>query len=268
MENSIPKRAFTLVETKPSEDIYEICVTLKDVYGAVSKTANVLSDARVNIRTSILFDAVEKNSVGYWTSFVDLSKAIKDIKQIEEELRKLDVVQDVKIVKPKPVTYDVIHFPIVHGESAAIVMPVELFGSLFDEIEKILTPSGFAAVFYSAGKKSGKFIAELLTKRYGLEGESLIWALIQATKAIGWGLIEDFKLELNQPFCKVTVQKCFEAILRGYRNEKSCHWTRGFIAGFLSKVANKPMEAVELKCTAAGDEKCEFEVRSEMGGVK
>jgi len=261
MENSIPKRAFTLMKMKPSEEIYEICITLKDVHGAVSETAKVLSDTHVNLRTSILFDAVEKSNTGYWTSFIDLSKAIKDIKQIEEELRELDVVQDVKVVKPKPVTYDVVHFPIVHGESAAIVMPVELFGSLFDEIEKILTPSGFAAVFYSAGKKSGAFIAELLAKKYGLKGETLIMALIQATKAIGWGQIEDFKLDVNRPFCKVKVRRCFEAVLKGYRKEKVCHWTRGFIAGFLSKTISKSVEAVETKCAATGDEVCEFEVR-------
>lgn len=35
MGNSIPKRVFTFVETKPSEKIYEICIALNDVRGAV-----------------------------------------------------------------------------------------------------------------------------------------------------------------------------------------------------------------------------------------
>jgi predicted hydrocarbon binding protein len=260
MKTFVPKRVFTLLETKPGEEIYEICIILKDVYGAVSKMAKALSDARVNIRASILFDAVEKRGVGYWTSFIDMSNATKDIRQIEKELRKLDVVQGVKIVKPDPLPYDVIHFPIIHGESTAIVMPVELFNSLFDEVEKILTPSGFAAVFYNSGKKSGAFIAELLAKRNRLKGEPLIMALIQATKAIGWGCVEEFKLDIGRPFCKVKIRRCFEAILKSSKRGKVCHWTRGFIAGFLSKVVDKPLEAVELKCAANGDELCEFEV--------
>lgn len=264
MEDYIPKRAFTLLNEKPGEEIYEICITLKDVRGALSETARVLSDVNANIRTSILFDAAEKNGIGYWTSFVDMSKAVKDIKQIKKELCKLDVVQDVKIVKPKPLPYDVIHFPIVHGASAAIVMPIELFGSLFDEIEKILTPSGFAAVFYSAGKKSGAFIAELLAKRYGLKGKPLMLALFQATKAIGWGQIKEFDKDEKELFGKVKVQKCFEALLRGSRNEKVCHWTRGFLAGFLGKVFGKSVDAVESKCLAAGDEVCEFEVKPQI----
>jgi len=31
MENSIPKRAFTFVEARPGEKIYEICIALNDV---------------------------------------------------------------------------------------------------------------------------------------------------------------------------------------------------------------------------------------------
>lgn len=136
MDNFIPKRVFTLLEAKPSEKIYEVCIVLKDVQGAVSKTAKVLLDASVNIRTATLFDAVDRDGVGYWTSFIDLSKSVTDIKKVEEELRKLDVVRDVKVKEPKPLIYDVVHFPIFHGGSTAVVMPVELFGSLFDEIEK------------------------------------------------------------------------------------------------------------------------------------
>ena len=261
MEDLIPKRVFTFLNMKPSEEIYEICITLKDVHGAVAETARVLSDAHVNLRNSILFDAVEKSGAGYWTSFVDLSKAVMDIRQIEEELRELDVVSDVKIVKPEPLTYDVIHFPIMHGESVATVMPVELFSSLFDEIERILTPSGFAAVFYSAGKKTGAFITGLLAKRYGLKEKSLISALTQATKAIGWGQIEEFNIDKKEFFARVKVRMCFEALLQERKQEKACHWTRGFVAGFLGEVFGQPVDAVELKCLAAGDEICEFEVK-------
>lgn len=264
MEDFVPKRAFTLLNTKPNEEIYEICITLKDIHGAVSETAKVLSSAHVNLRTSVLFDAVEKDGVGYWTSFIDLSKAVKDVNQIKEELRKLDVVQEVKIVKPQPLPYDVIHFPIMHGESVAMVMPVELFGSLFDEIEKILTPSGFAAVIYNAGKKSGTFIAKLLSQRYGLKKESLTSALIQATKAIGWGQIKDFSMDRKRLAGNIKVKMCFESLLRGRRGDRVCHWSRGFIAGFLSEVFGSSVEAVELKCVAAGDEICEFEIKSNI----
>jgi predicted hydrocarbon binding protein len=264
MEDFVPKRVFTFLNTRPDESIYEICITLKDVHGAVSKTAKVLSDAHVNLRNSVLFDAVEKEGSGYWTSFVDLSKAVRNIREIEAQLRSLDVVQSVKIVKPEPLTYDVMHFPIIHGESVATVMPVELFGSLFDEIEGILTPSGFAAVFYEAGKKSGAFITSLLAKRYGLKQKSIAPAIIQATKALGWGQIEDLKINEKELVANIKIRMCFEALVRGRRCDKVCHWTRGFAAGFISEIFRKPADAVELKCSAAGDEVCEFEVKPKI----
>jgi predicted hydrocarbon binding protein len=267
MKDFIPKRVFTLLDMNPNEEIYEICITLKDIHGAVSETARVLSDAHVNLRTSILFDAVEKNGVGYWTSFVDLSKASTDIREIEEKLRKLDVVQDVEVAKPQPLPYDIIHFPVMHGKSVATIMPVELFGSLFDEIENILTPSGFVAVFYNAGKKSGAFMTRLFEQRYMLKDESLISALFQATKSIGWGQIEDLNIN-EEGIGKVKIRMCFEALLRGFRKEKVCHWTRGFLAGFLGAVKGKSLEAVELKCIANRDEICEFEIKPSLGVLK
>jgi ACT domain-containing protein len=60
MEDLVPKRVFTFLDMKPSEEIYEICITLKDVHGAVAETARVLSDTRVNLRNSILFDVVQE----------------------------------------------------------------------------------------------------------------------------------------------------------------------------------------------------------------
>jgi len=264
VENSIPKRAFTFIEARPSEKIYEICIALNDVCGAVAMAAKVLSDAKVNIRTSTLFIAEGADGFGYWASFVDFSKATTGIKQLEKNLRNLDFVEDVKVIKPSPLAYDAIHFPIIHGGSLAMIMPIELFGSLFEEIEKILTPSGFVAVFYNAGKKSGAFIATLLSKRYQLKGDTLSSALVQATKALGWGQVEAFTIDKDRLVGKVKVRSCFEALLKFDRNDKVCHWTRGIVAGFLSEVIGKQVEAVELKCAAAGDEICEFEIKPKI----
>jgi predicted hydrocarbon binding protein len=264
MEAIIPKRVFAFVDTKPDENVYEICIALNDVLGAVFEAAKVFSDAHVNIRTSMLFEDAERGNMDYWTSFVDLAASRKSIGKLEEELRNLDVVQDVKIVKPQPLNYDVLHFPIKYRGSTAMIMPVELFGSLYEEIEKILTPSGFAAVFYDGGKKSGVFISQLIGKRYGLKGEDFIKALVQSTQALGWGLVVDLKLDLHRPFCRVRVKGCFEAILRGPRKEAACHWTRGFAAGFLSTIVGETLEAIEVNCAAKGDEFCEFEVCSKI----
>jgi len=45
-----PKRAFTFVESRPDEDIYEIRVTLKDVPGALAKAASLVAEAGINVK--------------------------------------------------------------------------------------------------------------------------------------------------------------------------------------------------------------------------
>ena len=260
-----PKRAFTLVEKRPNEEIYEICVLLKDAKGAVARTAKTLADADISIRTSILFDAVEHKGKGYWTAFIDVSKASKTIHQLKEELKQLEEVLDVKVEKPAPALYDTIHFPILHGTSRAILMPIELFSSLWEEIEKILTHSGFEAVFYNAGKKSGKQIAKLLSQRSTCdirEVEVMATTLIQATKAIGWGVVVSWKIDPESLSAEVEMKECFEAALRKNSNRKACHWTRGFIAGYISQLFGHPVETIETKCIAAGDKVCRFQTIS------
>jgi predicted hydrocarbon binding protein len=263
-EPLIPKATFTFIETKPQEEIYELCISLKDICGAVATTTKVLSDAKVDIRTSTLFKPSGAVKTGYWTSFIDISAATKNIKEIEHSLSRLDVVEQVKIVKPQPLAFDIIHFPILHGDSPAMIMPIELFSSLFEEVERILQPSGFAAVFYNAGKKGGAHMADLLSRKYTLEDKQLISALIQLTKAIGWGQIDEIKVDLNRPYSTIRIRRCFEAILRKKGQERGCHWTRGFLAGFLSQTVKKPMEAIELKCATGKDEHCEFEIKTKL----
>ena len=58
-----PKRAFTFVESKPDEDIYEIRVTLKDVPGALAKAASLVAEAGINVKTSIVFYPYRRKSM-------------------------------------------------------------------------------------------------------------------------------------------------------------------------------------------------------------
>lgn len=260
----IPKAAFTFIETKPQERIYELCISLRDVCGAVATTTKVLSDAKVDIRTSTLFKPSKTLKTGYWTSFIDVSNSTKSVKQLQHALQNLDIVEQVRIVKPEPLAFDIIHFPILHGDSPAMIMPVELFRSLFEEVENILQPSGFAAVFYNAGKEGGQQIATLLQQKYNLENEQLINALVQLTKAIGWGQIDEIKIDMNRPYGIIKIRRCFESILQKRNKERGCHWTRGFLAGYLSQATKESLEAAELDCAKKQDEYCTFEVKPRM----
>jgi uncharacterized protein len=42
----------------------------------------------------------------------------------------------------------------------------------------------------------------------------------------------------------------------------ACHFSTGVFAGFLARVAGRPLAVLEVHCRAAGDERCEFVVGS------
>ena len=257
-----PKRAFTFVESKPDEDIYEIRVMLKDVPGALAKASSIVAEAGINIKTSIVFSTLPAEERGFWTAFIDVSRSKIQIDELTKKLNKVDVVLDVEIVKPKPAAYDIMHFPVLHGEERAVVMPISLLRNLFEEVEKILTPSGFAAVFYNAGKRSGENFARYYRKKFNPKTkEELAELLFSCVKAIGWGQIKTHSLDLKRIYGRIRSVDNIEAATRKNKGtEPICHWTRGFLAGYLSATTGKDVEVREVKCMGKGDDFCEFEI--------
>jgi predicted hydrocarbon binding protein/predicted amino acid-binding ACT domain protein len=260
----IPRRVFSLVKGKEGEKIYELCIIIKDVQGALAKTTRALSDANINIKTASLFYLPKQNGVGSWTCFVDVSKTEKDIPELKEELQRLDVVLDVRFKEPKPALFEVMHFPLLHGDTRAVVVPIGMFWTMWNGLENILTPSGLAAVLYDTGKKVGEYVAIRLGEMYNLRDTELVEAVIQANQATGWAIAEVKNLDFRQPSGTVILHNCFEAAAWRKKSQKACHWTRGYIAGVMSKAAGKPVEAMEVKCSATGDDCCEFHIKEKI----
>jgi len=260
---TIPKKVFSLEEVKAGEKLYEVCVILKDVPGALAKVAKLFADANVNIKTSTSFYVPSYLEVGFWSSFIDISKAKQSIDELEKELRKLGVVVDVLFEEPKPAPFEVMHFPILHGKGRAVIMPVAVIWTLWEGLEKILQPSGLAAVHYDAGKNTGVHTAKRLKQKYDLGKTDLISSFAQAMKATGWGIIEFHEVDFRRLSGTIIIKECFEAVAWRKKPYKVCHWTRGVLAGFMSTVFEKTVEAVEVKCLATGDKHCEFKIQSQ-----
>ena len=261
---TIPKKVYTLDEVRPGEKSHQICVFLKDVPGALTKAAKVLAEANVNIKTGSTFYLAEYPNVGIWSSFVDVSKATMTVKKVEGELRKTGVVLDVAIKEPKPTPFESLHFPTLHGTTRAIIMPIGMFWALWDGFERILQHSGLAAVLYSAGKEVGEHAATRLKEMFNAEGEDLVQALAQVVQASGWGTTEVRLINFKHPSATILVMDCFEAAAWRKKPYTVCHWTRGYLAGYMSAVFGKSVEAVEIKCMAKGDEHCEFHIRERI----
>jgi len=261
---TIPKKVYTLDEVKSGERSHQICIFLRDVPGALAKAAKVLADANVNIKTGSTFYLAEYPNVGIWSCFIDVSKATKDVKKIEGELRKTDVVLDVLFKEPKPTPFESFHFPTLHGTTRAMIMPIGMFWALWDGFERILQHSGLAAVLYSAGKNTGSYVAKRVKEIFSIEGKDLVKALAQFIQSTGWGIIEVNSVDLKHALAAISVKDCFEAAAWRRKPYNVCHWTRGYLAGYMSAVFKKSVEAVEAKCMAKGDERCEFHIRERI----
>jgi len=259
----IPKKVFTLAEVKPGEKLYQICIFLEDVPEALAETAKVLADANAKIKTGSIFSLPDYPGIRFWSTFIDASKVKRGIDGLVEDLQKLDVVEDVRFEEPKPVPFEVCHFPILYATTRAIIWPIGLFWSLWDAIEGILKPSGAAVLHYNAGKAVGKRIAESLREMFGVEGIDLILAVTQAVQTTGWGIVEARDVDLKRGLETIIIRECFEALAWRKKPYKACHWSRGYIAGTASVTFGRPVEVVEVKCLATGDEYCEFRVRPE-----
>jgi predicted hydrocarbon binding protein/predicted amino acid-binding ACT domain protein len=264
MVGSIPKKVFTLDVVKPGEKCVQICLVLKDFPGAVAKTAKLLADAKINIKTGSTFYLPEYPNAGIWSSFVDFSKATKSPEEVLEELKKLDVVLDVRLEEPKPAPFESIHFPVLHATTRALILPIGMFWALWDGFERILQPSGLAAVLYNAGKEVGDRAAKRLSEMFNVEGKELVQAFAQAVKATGWGITEVSSIYMKKHSATIIVRECFEAVAWRKKPYNVCHWTRGYLAGYMSTVFGKPVEAFETKCIARGDQYCEFKIQQKI----
>ena len=254
----IPKRLYSVDVVKAGEKPHQICLVLKDIPGALAKAAKVLADANINIKTGSTFYVNEYPNAGVWSSFIDISRATKNLEEVEEELRSLDVVLDVLFKDPKPAPFESIHFPVLHGNTRAVIMPRGMFWALWSAFEKIFAHSGLIMVLYEVGKKIGQHAARRISEMFGLKGKELLEALAQAGQATGWAITEIKEVDFERSSATIIVKDCFEAIAWRKKPYAVCHWTRGYLAGYLSVVFNKPVEATETKCLAKGDEYCEF----------
>lgn len=259
-----PKKVFTFLDAKPKEKIYEVRIHLKNEKGALAKVTKTMADVNANIETATLFYSTENHETGFWTMFIETSNATKNLKTIEAELKSLDVVLDVAIEEPKPLAFDTMHFPLIHGNSRAIVLPIGVFRSLWESFETILMPSGLEAVLYAAGKKVGEKVTITLREKYGVPRNELVNAILQACQATGWGIASLEHIDYKKHEATVIVKECFEALSWKKKPYKTCYWTRGYFAGMIGIIFNESMEATETKCAAMDDDYCVFKLHKEQ----
>ncbi|MFQ6064886.1 MAG: V4R domain-containing protein [Candidatus Bathyarchaeia archaeon] len=132
----------------------------------------------------------------------------------------------------------------------------ETFGELEDALELIFSPSAAAVILYTAAIKCGVHLYKRVKKEFNTREEALN-LFSQLKHEENWGDIAFREVDFKRGSGKVLIKNSFESVARKTK-EPSCHFFRGFLAGFLSELFHRTVVVTEEKCASRGDAHCEF----------
>ncbi|MCK4320005.1 4-vinyl reductase [Candidatus Bathyarchaeota archaeon] len=137
----------------------------------------------------------------------------------------------------------------------------ETFGQMENALELIFSPSAASVILYTTAIKCGVHLYQKTKKEFNKKEEALNY-LSSLKKEENWGKMSFQEVDFKNGSGRVIIDDSFEAMARK-TNQPSCHFFRGFIAGFLSELLKKTIVVTEEKCAGKGDEHCEFIFREQ-----
>jgi len=132
----------------------------------------------------------------------------------------------------------------------------ETFGQLEDALELIFSPSAASVILYTTAIKCGVQLYKRAKKEFDTKEEALnLFSRLKREE--NWGEVVFRDVDFEVASGKVMVRNSFESVARKTK-EPSCHFLRGFLAGFLSELFNRTVVVTEEKCAGTGDTQCQF----------
>jgi hypothetical protein len=156
------------------------------------------------------------------------------------------------------------------GRTAAgpreIAVPVSVFDSLRDEIEKEAGTLQTVRALHHAGYEAGLAAATSMNHEAGGDSFSLrqpnFWSLLSGFFAKrGWGTLAH--TTPHRAVGLLTSRDWAEATPERLRPDASCSFSAGFLSGLLSQLAGGPVAVLEVHCRSRGEDACRFAFGSE-----
>jgi len=247
-------------------DLYQFAVKLKNTPGAIAKVANILFSRGVNILHGF-HTACPGQKEAVWGFFADLKNSDERVEDLVKAIEMLDTTLEVKFSRPiiDGLIVDELHFPVMVLEERSIIMKLKTFTGCFQRLyEKF--GSGAAFILYEMGKAAGEDKIKSLNESYNLDKLTALRVIFAEKAAKGWSIPEIEKFDEKTVEASIVVQELFEcAPFRGKNKEAKSQFFRGYLAGVLGLLFNKPVSVVEVECIAKGDQRCKFisQLRSE-----
>lgn len=142
-------------------------------------------------------------------------------------------------------------------EKIGFLMRFDTFCVFESALEEIFSPSAASVILQASANKCGRQACRRITMEIKDKGNVLAY-LSHLKESMNWGKISFQSVDLEKGTGKVRVLDSFESLVRKCA-QPSCHFLRGFLAGFLSELFGRDISVSEVKCAGKGDIHCEFE---------
>jgi len=132
-----------------------------------------------------------------------------------------------------------------------------------EALELIFSDSAASAILFTSAVRCGTQCFKRAVKE-GKKKQDAVHYLSELKREENWGDFLFSHVDFMKGTGKVVVADSFETVpftTKGYKPKRSqpcCHFLRGFLAGFLSELFQKPTVVTEEKCAGMGDDHCEF----------
>ena len=186
---------------------------------------------------------------------VDFSKSGISPEVIEKEIRKVEGVKEVRVIKPiVNLLIDPYLFPQVTGNKRAIVIDYPGILGTSRELRRRIGNTARIVLFH-IGYEIGKRIFVDYIKDKGLTAEEILNLISKLIIGYGWGVAEQVK-EMT-----IRVYDYWEcSAIRGEYKEPQGFILKGLLTGVYESFTGKKVKVIETKCVAKGDEYCEFKI--------
>ena len=233
-------------------------------HGILALLSKIFSDREVPILTIKTTVSIRENAVRL-TLFADFSQCRNLISEVENSIRSLNYVKDVKIIGPlfNGITVDTTYTYLTFTGERAVIFIKPLFEGLIKGIREKFGEAGKAFLYHIGfilGQGASVNQSKIVRKARGGVKETILLAE-EIFKQIGFGIFKVSNLDMLNKRAIIVIHDSFECELFKGSKKPESHFIRGLIAGFLTPLFGIKVSAFEAKCIAKGDPYCLFLIR-------
>jgi predicted hydrocarbon binding protein len=238
---------------------------MRNTVGVIAALSPAISKHNVKILSG-LHDAPSSAENASWAFFADFMDGDIEPEALATELRSFPSVIEVRCRSSVDgFITDTMHFPHLLGSERAIIVRSVILESIIGRIKSMLGEESSSAkvILYQIGEASGQHVFDSVKAVIGVEfiRKNVARALSLFT-ALGWGILDLKAVDLNAKTAYIHIQHGFEC--ESYTKSATapqCHFVRGMLGGWFSRMFESKMDIVETECEAKGNSVCVFQVQ-------